>query len=454
MLLFKNYTIQQGDTLTKISQTELGNISEWHNLVSINKLRYPYISDNIIDQLGNKKGEFLLSSSADIGDSSLYFSSSLVSSGSLSPAIFTAGSVIFLQKHIHDGDFVFDKLSISSLYLESSLSRYRVICDFEKLPAPKESLIATGRLSKVIDNTFSSSSREYYMKYAYVGVDGLETNASPYNELYSSTTSTISPETYILASNQYFTYTSPSVFPDGVEAIRLYVGLDKSVLYRQATITVPGYVFSEKSNPMSFSSTTIALDDSPSKTVSIFGLTNPYAAGFTASVYENSSFNNTFVLKTGDILKIPVSNGSVTALIGSAATDSFVSSLGRDIALDDLGRVSFLGENTDLSSVQGIDNLKQALRNRLLTQLGQISLQPNFGNGAASYVGSKYSLNVLQKIRLSIVECLMNDPRVISVPTIDVIYDAGTSSIIANNIAVQISYNGSLLDLNPIRISV
>ena len=48
----------------------------------------------------------------------------------------------------------------------------------------------------------------------------------------------------------------------------------------------------------------------------------------------------------------------------------------------------------------------------------------------------------------------MNDPRVISVPTIDVIYDAGTSSMIANNIAVQISYNGSLLDLNPIRISV
>ena len=104
--------------------------------------------------------------------------------------------------------------------------------------------------------------------------------------------------------------------------------------------------------------------------------------------------------------------------------------------------------------MQGIDNLKQALRNRLLTQLGQISLQPNFGNGAASYVGSKYSLNVSQKIRLSIVECLMNDPRVISVPTIDVIYDAGTSSMIANNIAVQISYNGSLLDLNPIRISV
>ena len=454
MLLFKNYTIQQGDTLTTISQAELGNISEWHNLVSINKLRYPYISDNYIDQLGNKKGEFLLSSSADIGDSFLYFSSSNVSSGFLSPAIFTVGSVIFLQKHIHDGDFVFDNLSISSLSFETSLSRYKVTCNFEKLSAPKESLIATGRLAKVIDNTFSSSSRQYYMKYVYVGVDGLETNASPYNELYSSVTSMISPETYVLAANQYFTYTSPSVFPSGVEAIRLYVGLDKSVLYRQATIAVPGYVFSEKSNPMSFSSGTLVLDDSQSRSISTFGLTNTYAAGSTAHVYENSSFNNTFVLKTGDILKIPVSNGSAIALIGSAATDSFVSSLGRDIALDDFGRVSFLGESTDLSSVQGTDNLKQALRNRLLTQIGQISLQPNFGNGAASYVGSKYSLNVSQKIRLSIVECLMNDPRVISVPTIDVIYDAATSSMIASNIAVQISYNGSLLDLNPIRISV
>lgn len=454
MLLFKNYIIQQGDTLTSIAQKELGSVSEWHNLVTINKLRYPYISDNIIDQLGNKKGEFLLSSFANIGDTFLYFSSSLISSGLLSSAIFTEGSIVFLQKHVNNGDFIFEKLFVSSLSLDLSRSEYKVNCFFEKLSSPKESLIETGRLAKITDNTFLSSYREYYMKYAYVGTDGLETNASPYNEAYSSVTSRISPEVYVLEANQYFTYTAPSVFPNGVEAIRLYVGSDKSALYRQATITVPGYVFSEKANPMSFSSTAISLDDSPTKSVSTFGLTNTFDLGSIAHVYENSSFDTTYVLKTGDTLKIPISNGLQTALIGSAATNSFVSSLGRDIALNNLGQVSFLGESTDLTNVQGIDNIKQALRNRLLTQLGQISLQPNFGNGAALQVGSKYSLNITQKIRLSIIECLMNDPRVLSVPTIDVSYDEKTSSMIANNIAVQISYNGSLIDLNPIRIPV
>ena len=104
--------------------------------------------------------------------------------------------------------------------------------------------------------------------------------------------------------------------------------------------------------------------------------------------------------------------------------------------------------------MEGLDNLKQALGNRLITEAGQLSLQPDYGNSVISYIGSKYSLNIIQKVSLEIINCLMRDPRVLSIATIDVSYDSATSALIASNIAVQISYNGSLLDLNPIKIPI
>lgn len=460
MLLFKNYTIQQGDTLTNIAQQELGSISQWQNLVSINSLRYPYISDNILDQYGAIKAEFPLYYNADIGESSLYFNSLLVTNGLLSLSTLDKDVPILLQKHENDGDFIFDEVKIKSVSIDTSnTSLYKIELDFPNLSFPQQSLIETGRLSTINDTSTSAVSgiRKYYMRYCYVGTDGLETIASPYNDTYDPLLLTYSIQTYNLQNAQYFTYTTPSVFPSGVQAIRLYVGLTSADLYLQATITIPGYVFSEKSTPLNFS-TAAKLSLSDNTTVSRTGIKNYYSSQTIARVYEKPGTLTTYVLKSGDILKIPSNDTSSSSLIGTMANSSdsekFISSLGKDISLDDKGQISFLGYNADLSTVEGLDNLKQALSNRLITEVGQLSLQPDYGNSVISYIGSKYSLNIVQKVSLEIINCLMRDPRVLSIATIEVSYDSATSALIASNIAVQISYNGSLLDLNPIKIPI
>lgn len=460
MLLFKNYTIQQGDTLANIAQQELGSISEWQNLVSINSLRYPYISDNILDQYGSIKAEFPLYYNVNIGESALHFDASLVKNGFLSLAIFDKDAPILLQKHENDGDFIFDEVRVKSVSLDTiNTSLYKIELDFPNLPFPEQSLIETGRLSTINDTSTNpvSGIRKYYMKYCYVGTDGLETIASPYNDIYDPVLLTYSIQTYNLENAQYFTYTAPSVFPPDVNAIRLYVGLTPSDLYLQANITVPGYVFSEKSTQLNFStSTKLSLSDNT--TVSKTGIKNYYSSKTIARVYEKPGTLTTYVLKSGDILKIPSNDTSSSSLIGTmmrpSASEKFISSLGKDISLDDKGQISFLGYNADLSTVEGLDNLKQALGNRLITEAGQLSLQPDYGNSVISYIGSKYSLNIIQKVSLEIINCLMRDPRVLSIATIDVFYDSATSALIASNIAVQISYNGSLLDLNPIKILI
>jgi len=460
MLLFKNYTIHQGDTLTSIAQKELGSISEWQNLVYINNLRYPYISDDIVDQYGEIKAEFPLYYNINIGESALYFEESLVKSGALSLATLDTGAPVLLHKHENDGDFIFDEVKIKSVSIDTTNpSLYKIELDFPNVPFPQQSLIETGRLSTVTDTSANPiyGIRKYYMKYCYVGTDGVETMASPYNDVYDPLTLTYSVQTYNLQDLQYFTYTAPSVFPSDVTAIRLYVGLSATDLYLQATITNPGYVFSEKSNVLNFS-TANKLSFSDTSVVSKTGIKNYYSAQTMVRVYEKPGTITKYVLKSGDILKIPSNDTSSSSLIGTTAQNSisekFISSLGKDLYLDEKGQVSFLGYNSDLSTVEGLDNLKQALSNRLLTEAGQLSLQPDYGNSVLSYVGSKYSLNIIQKVSLEIINCLMKDPRVLSIATIDVSYDPATTALIANNIAVQISYNGSLLDLNPIKIPI
>lgn len=46
---FRHISIQHGDTLQVIAERELGDASLWYELVEINNLVYPYITDNIAE---------------------------------------------------------------------------------------------------------------------------------------------------------------------------------------------------------------------------------------------------------------------------------------------------------------------------------------------------------------------------------------------------------------------
>lgn len=57
------YVIGQGDTLEILAQKLLGDASQVDTLIQINQLRYPYISDNPIDQYARPKGNVFLNHS-------------------------------------------------------------------------------------------------------------------------------------------------------------------------------------------------------------------------------------------------------------------------------------------------------------------------------------------------------------------------------------------------------
>lgn len=54
---YRTYDIKQGDTLQRIAQEVLGDMSMWQSIAQYNNLKYPYVVDDITnyDNLGNNK---------------------------------------------------------------------------------------------------------------------------------------------------------------------------------------------------------------------------------------------------------------------------------------------------------------------------------------------------------------------------------------------------------------
>jgi phage baseplate assembly protein W len=91
--------------------------------------------------------------------------------------------------------------------------------------------------------------------------------------------------------------------------------------------------------------------------------------------------------------------------------------LGRGLALtrtSDLGRDLVLrADGTDLEMVDGVDNLAQALSVAVLTPLGGDVFNLEFGfDGLNALVDETTPLLQRERVRISIVKLLRNDPRV------------------------------------------
>lgn len=59
--------VQQGDTLQSIAKQFLGDSEQWRTIAEVNNLRTPYISANIVDQLGAVVGQKTLSAAVAFG---------------------------------------------------------------------------------------------------------------------------------------------------------------------------------------------------------------------------------------------------------------------------------------------------------------------------------------------------------------------------------------------------
>lgn len=74
--------------------------------------------------------------------------------------------------------------------------------------------------------------------------------------------------------------------------------------------------------------------------------------------------------------------------------------------------------NGDMKLITGLDNLKQALYNRLVTVKGSLAHRPDYGIGIQLYQNSIASLSKQQELALEIKKQFKEDPRVIDVKSI------------------------------------
>jgi hypothetical protein len=139
-------------------------------------------------------------------------------------------------------------------------------------------------------------------------------------------------------------------------------------------------------------------------------------------------------LRPGDIILIPSrQNASVTlgatgpTVLGARPTDAIETrTLGTDLRLDPINGVVgeplydlvLAGSTTDIVAVSGVDNLKQGLRSRILTELGDNTLFPAVG--MERVVGLSATDFQLSMEELSIVSAIEADERITSTQNVQV----------------------------------
>lgn len=70
------------------------------------------------------------------------------------------------------------------------------------------------------------------------------------------------------------------------------------------------------------------------------------------------------------------------------------------------------GNSADIPLVEGVDNLSQAIRNRIMTQLGANPRHPTYGCKLNTLIGKGNNLILETIVRLMIIEALQGEGRI------------------------------------------
>ena len=135
----------------------------------------------------------------------------------------------------------------------------------------------------------------------------------------------------------------------------------------------------------------------------INGLTYPY-------ITDDPIVASSTVLLSGKLIKVPASAAP------AAATSDADTLFGIDLALVD-GDLEDDGKG-DLLTVAGLDNLEQALEDRLETGLGELIFHLDYGNGALDLIGHGNGPSEGQLSAEYVASCLRADPRVQTVQSV------------------------------------
>ena len=119
------------------------------------------------------------------------------------------------------------------------------------------------------------------------------------------------------------------------------------------------------------------------------------------------------VLDVGDVLLVPSgTDDPAIAQITIPEPDLYAVLLGVDLLTTTLGDLQVNRGTGDLSTVQGVPNLQQALTHRLMTRKGELAHHPEYGSNLPLHIGRVLDEARVNLIRLEIMQTLLGDPRI------------------------------------------
>lgn len=106
-----------------------------------------------------------------------------------------------------------------------------------------------------------------------------------------------------------------------------------------------------------------------------------------------------------------------------------------------------VGQNGDYVELEGIDALRQAIFNRLITRPGTYVFVPEYGVGIESYLKRKQTPAIINELREAIRSNLLRDSRIDSV--LQVVTEPIAGEINGLKIGISIRASGKALRFRP-----
>ena len=131
------------------------------------------------------------------------------------------------------------------------------------------------------------------------------------------------------------------------------------------------------------------------------------------------------VLGVGDTLLVPsgLASADLQRTEQAEAQEIYTVLLGVDLSLSNAGDLESNTGTKDWRTKSGIANLQQALRHRLMTRKGELAYHPSYGSNIEAHIGHPLDHARVSLVRLEVIESLLSDPRLRSVPMVSVEHD-------------------------------